>query len=169
MSGMHSLKTNVRKGLLGATVSAVGAGVGGLIGGPIGMAVGGTLGGVIAATVFGKHNLIDFNWIYCFDRKLTQFVCSFCDFTDFHSAPEVIQNDFTPNERQDLLERGRRAVLNVKDLAIKMFLQLLDELRNCKSLEDFKHKILLPLLFDLVALGVTELIRLVWQLYFKHW
>lgn len=55
MSGMDSLKTNVRKGLLGATISAVGAGVGGLIGGPIGIAVGGTVGGMIAATVFGKY------------------------------------------------------------------------------------------------------------------
>lgn len=60
MSGMDSLKANVRKGLLGATVSAVGAGVGGLIGGPIGMAVGGTIGGVLAATVFGISNFIDF-------------------------------------------------------------------------------------------------------------
>lgn len=56
MSGMDSLMSNVRKGLLGAGISAVGAGVGGLIGGPIGMAVGGTIGGVIAATVFGKYN-----------------------------------------------------------------------------------------------------------------
>lgn len=87
--------------------------------------------------------------------------CLFCIFTDFRSVPEVIQNDFTPNERQDLLERGRRTILNLKDLAIKLFLQLLQELRNCKSLEDFKHKILLPLLFDLVGLGVKELIRLI--------
>lgn len=77
MSGMDSLKSNMRKGLLGATVSAVGAGVGGLIGGPIGMAVGGTVGGVIAATVFGIYRWV-FYWklLTYFDRilKLIDFV-----------------------------------------------------------------------------------------------
>lgn len=97
-------------------------------------------------------------------------VASFCSifskFADFRSVPEVIENDFTPNERQDLLERGRRAVISLKDLAIEIILQMLRELRNCKTFEDFKRHVLLPLLFDLIGQGVRELIKLIFATVF---
>lgn len=87
-------------------------------------------------------------------------------FIDLRSAPEVIENDFTPNERQDLLERGRQTVLNFKEFVVKMILQMLREIRNCKTFEDFKGRVLLPLLIELVGQGVKELIRLIFATIF---
>lgn len=85
---------------------------------------------------------------------------------DFRSAPDVIENNFTPNERQDALERSRRAVLSVKDLVIETLLRMLSELKNCKSLEDFKRYVILPILIELIGLSVKEVIRLIFATIF---
>lgn len=101
-------------------------------------------------------------WTFCIFLTLEIFLYS----TEFRSAPEVIQYDFTPPERTALVERAKQGLTNLADLAIKLFLRLLKEFRNFKSLEDFKRSVLLPLIEELASVGVQKLIKLIQMAFF---
>lgn len=73
----------------------------------------------------------------------------------------MIQNHFSPHEKQALMEKVKLGVANVADFALKLFFRLLQEFRKFKSLEDFKRAVLLPLLEELVCAGVPLLIKLI--------
>lgn len=87
-------------------------------------------------------------------------------FSGFRSAPDVVQNDMTPNETRDLLSRGSRALADAKEFLVRVVLQMLSQLRDCRTLEDFKKRVLLPLLEELIGLGVGQLIRFVCSMIF---
>lgn len=80
-------------------------------------------------------------------------------FTAFRSAPDVVQNEFTPNERTELLERARRAVIDAKEAIIKVLIQVISALLKCRSKEQLIDNVLLPLLKQLAEIGITSLLR----------
>lgn len=151
-NGRQNLNRTVRRSALGGFITGTGAAIGGLLGGPIGIGIGSAIGGLISTSVLS--NQIDFN---SFDSMLLYNYVSF--FTGFRSAPAVIQNDFTPNERTEIMTRSRQFLAETKEFIVNILLQMLAQLRGCKSFEDFKCRVLLPLLEDLIGLGVGHLIR----------
>lgn len=91
--------------------------------------------------------------------RLFIILCDFSFFAGFRSAPQVMQNDFTPNERRELMDRVGFTLTETKEFIVNILLQMLSQLQNCKTLQDFKCRILLPILEDLIGLGVGHLIR----------
>lgn len=71
-----------------------------------------------------------------------------------------------PPERLALMEQAKRGVVYLADLVIKLFIRILEEFRNFKSLEDFKRAVLIPLIDDLACVGVKELIKLIKMAFF---
>ncbi|XP_055301021.1 protein C19orf12-like [Sitodiplosis mosellana] len=130
MAGMDNLKKTAQKGLLGGVICGATAFVGALVGGPIGLGIGSAVGGAISAHLLR-----------------------------FRSAPDVVLNDFTPNERTDLLERARRAAVDTKEAVIKMLLQIISALLKCRSKEELIDRVLLPILKQLAEIGITSLLR----------
>lgn len=80
------------------------------------------------------------------------------------SAPDVVQNDFTTNDWRDLLERGRWALWESKEYILNILFQIIREAGNIKSWEDFRCRILNPLIGNLIGLGATELIKAIFKM-----
>lgn len=159
MSGQSNLKRTVRSSFLSSLVCGVGGFVGSLIGGPVGIAVGAVIGATISSRIFRKSH-----WIVANMLEFYSFVALF---TEFDSAPDVLRNDLTENDRMDLLERGRRTLSGWKEVIVDMILNALKNLPDCKTLDEFKCKFLYPLIEDVIRIGSTELIRYLFRLLFS--
>lgn len=155
-NGRKNLNRTVRRSILGGFITGTGAAIGGLLGGPIGIGVGSAVGGLISSSFLSKqYEMNSFHYV------AKQIDVSF--FIGFRSAPDVIQNEFRSSERQELMTRSRHHLNEAKEFIVNIVLQMLSQLRDCKTFEDFKCRVLLPLLEDLIGLGVGHLIRSVFS------
>lgn len=84
-------------------------------------------------------------------------LCQF--FAGPRSVPDVIQNDFTPEEQTSLLERARRHIIDAKEAIIKVLLNMISALCKCRSKQELIDNVLLPLLKQLAEIGIAELLR----------
>lgn len=64
------------------------------------------------------------------------------------------------------MERAKQGLADLTEFVIKLFLRLLKEFRNFKSLEDFKRAVLIPLIEELACVGVQKLIKLIKMAFF---
>lgn len=83
----------------------------------------------------------------------------FVRFLGFRSAPDVLQNDFTQNERTELLERLRRAIAESKESLIRLLMHVLEALFKCRSKKEFIEIVLMPILKEFAYVGLRSLIE----------
>lgn len=110
-------------------------------------------------------NNIKFEILFSNAHFLHFYFVLFCS-TEFRSAPDVIQYDFSPPERQALMERAKQGLTDLIGVAIKLFFRVVEEFRNFKSLVDFKRAVLIPLIEELACVGVPFLIKLIKMTFF---
>lgn len=79
-------------------------------------------------------------------------------FIGFRSVPNVIQNDFTENQRTELMVRGRNAVLDAKEMILKFLLEVISALVNCRTKTELIDSVLLPLLKELTEVTIRSIL-----------
>lgn len=82
----------------------------------------------------------------------------FHEFTDFRTAPEIMQHDFTAAEQMTIMERGRQFLMDSKEFLFRLVLELVTGLLKCESKNDIMN-VLRPLIEDGLGFIIRSLIR----------
>lgn len=86
------------------------------------------------------------------------YLIQFC-FIGFRSIPNIVENDFTETERTEIIDRGRRALIDAKEAILKLLLQLISALLKCNTKRDIIDAVLLPISKELTEVTIRSILR----------